>query len=70
MKILFKVTAHFGISSDSEDYYVVAHDSAKAESAVKEFHERKDYPSVAYCNTETIAQASDYGKPCILLHGN
>lgn len=69
MQILFKVTAHFGHGSNkNETYYVVAEDSAKAEKAVAQFHERRNYSNVNYCHVETIAQAEDYGKPHVLLY--
>lgn len=69
MQILFKVTAHFGYGSKTTaTYYVIATDSAKAEKQVTDHHRSKNYSSVDFCHTETIAQAGDYGKPHVLLH--
>ena len=71
MQILFKVTAHFGYGSNKiATYYVIATDSAKAEKQVVDHHSRKDYFSVDFCHTETIAQTGDYGKPHVLLHND
>ena len=68
MKTLFKIKAHFGYKSQNfEIYYVVAKDSTAAEKMVVNFRKKQGYLTVDFCDSETVAQASEYGTPSILL---
>lgn len=68
MKTLFKIKAYYGHKGQSyESYYVIAENSTDAERKVMNYHRKMDYLDVDFCNSETIAQANEYGKPSILL---
>jgi len=66
MKILFRITAHFGYKGkDMLTYYVIAKDSAEAAKLVAAHHKKAGYFDVDYCHSKTVAQSD--GTPTMLL---